>query len=154
MTRGFFDWFQHRAPGLQAMMAVLTALLAAAALFGVKAQIDATERVQREQSARDIYREFLNLSITRPELADPDYCTLKDTPSGPAYENYVEYLLYTAEQALAAEETWQSVFAERMKQHATYICSVDDWHGFDRGVQTLIQGFKAGHCAGVQRCKT
>lgn len=153
MLKGSFEWFQDRAPALQAMMAVLTALLAAAALLGVKAQIDASERVQQEQSARDIYREFLNLSISRPELADPDYCALKDTPAEPAYEHYVEYMLYTAEQALAADEEWRNVFAGRLKMHATYICAVDDWDGYDSGVQTLIQAFKAKECAAVQRCK-
>jgi hypothetical protein len=62
-------------------------------LIGIKVQIDANARQQQEQSARDIYREFLNLSISKPEFADPDYCAIKGRSNAGAYENYVEYML-------------------------------------------------------------
>ena len=75
-----FGWLESNSRALQALAGLITALLALLALIGVKWQIDASFDSQREQSARDIYREFLNLSISNPEFADPDYCALKASP--------------------------------------------------------------------------
>ena len=72
-------WLERNAKALQAVAAIVTAFAALAALIGIKVQIDANMKQQQVQSARDIYREFLNLSISKPEFAQPDYCTIKDS---------------------------------------------------------------------------
>lgn len=147
-----WTWISERAAALQAVMAALTFLVAALALAGVKWQIDASERLQQEQSARDIYREFLNLSISRPELAAPsDVCAMTEGQHT-AYESYVEYMLYTAEQAIRADESWKAVFAERLKGHETYICALKDVSTYDADVRSLIGAFQASSCTGVKAC--
>ncbi len=103
-------WIETRAKALQAMAAIVTMTAAVAALVGVKVQIDANARQQRKQSARDIYREYLNLSISKPDFSNPDYCALSGTAIKGAYEDYVEYLLYTSEQVLSAMPDWEPTF--------------------------------------------
>ena len=104
------EWLEANSKSIQALGAIVTMLAAVFALIGVKVQIDASARQAREQSARDIYREFLNLSISRPDLADPDLCKIKDDGGTLAYENYLEYALYTAEQLHDASPTWSITF--------------------------------------------
>lgn len=151
--REFFALLEKHAGAVQALTAMVTVFIALGALAGVKMQIDASERVQREQSARDIYREYLSISINRPEFSRPQYCALIETPQEPAYENYVEYFLYTAEQAVAANPEWEPVFSEGLKAHADYICAVTDWSGYSNDVRNLIGKFKLGNCAQVKPCQ-
>ena len=67
------NWLSRNSSALQALAAVFTVLIAVVALIGVKVQVDASYRVQREQSAKEIYRELLNLSIANPDLTEPNY---------------------------------------------------------------------------------
>ncbi len=140
-------WLDKHVGAIQAVTAILTVSLALLALVGVKLQIDASARIAREQSARDIYREFLNLSINKPEFTDPDYCTIVGTPAEAAYESYVEYMLYTAEQSIAADPDWQSVFKPVMMTHRDYLCTISDWSGYSGDVEDMGQAFKAKQCA-------
>ena len=149
---GLMGWLHRHAAGMQVVTGLVTMLIALAALVGVKLQIDASARQQREQSARDIYREYLNLSIARPELARPDYCAILGTPQESAYENYVDYMLYTAEQAIAADADWTPVFERNLAAHAAYICSVNDWSDFGPDAQAMIGHFRARSCAAVRPC--
>lgn len=148
-----WSWISERAAALQAVMAALTFAVALLALMGVKWQIDASERLQQEQSARDIYREFLSLSISRPELAEPqDECTLKGTQRA-AYESFVEYLLYTAEQTIRADASWKPVFTERLKEHEHYICALTDLSAYEIEVRTLVSAFKTRACPNITPCE-
>ncbi|MEM1301574.1 MAG: hypothetical protein AAGH17_03245, partial [Pseudomonadota bacterium] len=56
-------WLKRNAEALQAIGALLTAAVAIAALVGVKWQLDAAERISQAQSAREIYRDFVALSL-------------------------------------------------------------------------------------------
>lgn len=139
-------WFDKHGTALQGVGSILTILIAAGALIGVKVQIDAAARIQQEQSARDIYREFLNLSISKPEFTDPDYCAIKDGPQEAAYQNYVEYLLYAAEQMLAVSPEWEQALEPQLGAHSQYICSVSDWSGYPDRVEQLVSQVKAKSC--------
>lgn len=139
-------WLETRAKALQALAAIVTMIAAIAALVGVKVQIDANARQQREQSARDIYREYLNLSIARPEFSNPDYCAIRSSDSEGAYEDYVEYQLYTAEQVLAAMPDWEQTLAARLEPHRELLCSENDWSDEVPEVQNMIRTFRAKHC--------
>ena len=139
-------WLETHGKAIQALAAFVTMVAAVAALIGVKVQIDANARQQREQSARDIYREFLNLSIANPGLADPDYCGLRAEGKGTVYENYVEYLLYTGEQVIAADRGWEPTMDEHMLAHEQYLCAGRDWSGDSAEVRGLITRFQARHC--------
>ena len=146
------DYLNRHAPAIQALGAILTVLLAVAALVGVKMQIDAADRIQRAQSARDIYREFLNLSVGKPEFIAPDYCALVKTPQAPAYHVYVDYLLYTAEQTLASDPGWEETMMAALDDHRTYLCSLDEADGETGDVQALLARFQAEHCAAAKPC--
>jgi hypothetical protein len=141
-------WLESRAKALQAMGAIVTMIAAVAALIGVKVQIDANARQQREQSARDIYREYLNLSIAKPEFSNPDYCAIEGTPAEAAYEDYVEYLLYTSEQVLAAMPDWEPTLTSRLEPHRELLCSESDWSSEVPQVQSMIRRFRAKQCKG------
>jgi hypothetical protein len=140
------DKLQEYAPAIQAFCAIITALLTLAAVVGVKLQIDASAQQAREQSARDIYREYLNLSISRPELADPDYCKLMSGPQAEGYASYVEYLLYTSEQLLAADPEWEASLGGRLEDHREHLCAIKDWGGYTPAVQGMMTRFQAEEC--------
>jgi hypothetical protein len=145
-------FFNRNAGSIQAMAAILTVVLALAALVGVKWQINAADRIQRAQSARDIYREYLNLAINKPEFAQPDYCKIINTPQEAGYENFVEYLLYTAEQTISVDADWAGTFSNVLKDHTQYICSIENVSGYAESVAGLINTFKSENCKTVDAC--
>ena len=147
-------WLETRAKALQALAAIVTIIAAVAALVGVKVQIDANARQQREQSARDIYREYLNLSISKSEFSNPVYCTIQGTANEGAYEDYVEYLLYTSEQVLTAMPDWEPTLSARLVPHKELLCSEADWSEETPAVRGMIQRFRARQCKGfVSVCR-
>ena len=139
-------WLERNAKALQGLSAIVMMALAAATLIGVKLQIDATASQQREQSARDIYREFLNLSISKPEFADPDHCAIEQGPEAGAYENYVEYMLYTADQLLSVSPVWRATMMEHMAAHSGALCGAQDWSDDSAAIQSLVADFRSAHC--------
>ncbi len=146
------NWLSRNSAALQALGALVTALVALVALIGVKYQIDASYRVQREQSAKEIYREMLNISIANPDFAAPDFCALKQSPKLPAYETYVEYVLYTAEQMLEMDKDWAGTFQGHLETHAGFICATEDWSGYSTDVEALVNGFREKSCKAVVGC--
>jgi hypothetical protein len=147
-------FFNRNAAAVQAVAALLTVVLALAALIGVKLQIDAAERTQRAQSARDIYREYLAIAINKPEFASPDYCKIVNTPQQTGYEYFVEYLLYTAEQTISSDVEWADTFTRNLKDHAQYICTLEDVTGYSGEVSTLIKAVQAAQCKTITTCGT
>jgi hypothetical protein len=124
------------------------------ALVFVPLQIAAADQTTREQSARDIYREFLNISIQRPELAAQDICALTSGREQAAYEAYVEYLLYTAEQVLDLNPAdWEATIAARLDVHRPYLCQFtpDDLAAMTAPVTAMIGQLRA-HCASIPPC--
>jgi hypothetical protein len=119
-------WFETRAKAFQSLAALATTIIALAALVGVKLQIDASARLQQEQSARDIYREFLALSISQPRFATPDYCAIEGTTDEAGYDHYVQYMLYTSEQILSVRPDWEPTLEEHLHSHKELICSESD----------------------------
>ena len=147
-------WLESRAKAIQALGVIVTMFAALAAVIGVKLQIDANARQQREQSAREIYREYLALSIARPEFSNPDFCAIDGTASEGAYEDYVEYLLYTSEQVLDAMPQWEPTLAARLTPHTALLCGEADWGEEAPPVQAMIRRFKAKSCQGfVSTCE-
>lgn len=148
------DYLNRNSGAIQALGAVLTVVLAAAALIGVKLQIDAADRIQRTQSARDIYREFLNLSVANPKFSQPDFCAISKTGDLGAYESYVGYLLYSAEQLLAVDQDWQDVLRADLAVHAEAVCAMEDEgvQGHTPAVEALIKDVRASHCQQAKAC--
>ncbi len=145
-------FFSQHSAAIQAIAGLLTVLLAAFALLGVKWQIDAADRIQKAQSARDIYREFLNISIANPDFSQPDYCALSKGPRLGAYESYVDYLMYTAEQLLAVDAEWSPVFKQALLPHKGAICDITDKSGYAQDVRVLIEQFQQQNCQAIETC--
>jgi hypothetical protein len=145
-TSSLIGWFDKHGTAVQGIAALVTALIALSALIGVKVQIDAAARAQQEQSARDIYREFLNLSISKPEFSEPDYCAIKTSPQAAAYKNYVDYLLYTSEQILSVSPEWESALTEHLEAHEQYLCAVQSWSGYPENVGVMIAKVRTRVC--------
>lgn len=150
--KSFFDWLQEHGQAIQSLTSIMTVILALGALVGVKIQVDAAKKMQIEQSARDIYREYLALSINQPQYAKPNYCEIIDSPNEAIYENYVEYLIYTAEQGIMADDDMRPVFEAELSKHSQYICSVKDWENLSQDVSTLIMNVKNKNCANLKPC--
>jgi hypothetical protein len=148
MAKGsLIGWFDKHGNAVQGIAAIATALIAFSALIGVKVQIDAAAKTQQEQSARDIYREFLNLSISKPEFSEPNYCEIKGGSQEAAYKNYVDYLLYTSEQMLSVSPEWEGTLSEHLSAHEQYLCGVTDWSDYPENVAAMVKGVKSKVCA-------
>ncbi|SHM73377.1 hypothetical protein SAMN05443432_11341 [Roseovarius litoreus] len=136
-------WLERHAQAIQAAGALVMSAAALAAAIFVPWQIAANDRTSREQAAREIYREFLNISIQRPELAAQDVCTLTDPAKRAAYENYVDYLLYTAEQVMELNPSdWETDITARLRLHTRYLCTFApaDLEAMTPAVASLVQG--------------
>lgn len=121
------NWLVRNAEPLQAVGALATAFAALTALIVISYQSSVADRIQHDQTAREIYREFLNLTVQKPELATADYCALKDPQQITAYSAYVDYLLYTAEQMVDTSPDWRAPMAGYLGDHLTYLCSTEVW---------------------------
>lgn len=131
-------WISRNAEPLEAVGTLLTVVVAVVAIFGVTWQLEENDRLQREQGARDTYREFLRLGIEKPDLAVADWCTIADRDTRTAYEHYVEYALYTAEQVMAADPGWSLAMRDALQPHASYLCVKSDWDAYSLPVQRLV----------------
>jgi len=149
------EFLNRNSGAIQALGAIMTVLLALGALIGVKVQIDAADRIQRGQSARDIYREFLNLSVANPKFSQPDFCALRKSADYGAYESYVNYLLYSAEQLLSVDEEWRSVLASDLEPHAALVCEMDDRDvaSHTGPVQNLLAQTRTQKCVNPTPCQ-
>lgn len=146
-------WLDRHANAVGALSSLLTAVIALAALVAVKIQIDAADQIQKEQSAKEIFREYLNLSIQKPNLAAPDYCALRTSTELPAYQAFVEYLLYAGEQLIEMDADWSAAIHAELAAHTTYLCSPD--HASDHytpEVQRLLTTFKVDACQALPTC--
>ncbi len=143
-------WLEKYAPALQALSAIGALVAVVGGIVGIRVQLNASAQMQREQSARDIYREFLNISISQTKFAAPDYCAIRDTGDEAAYENYVQYMLYTSEQVLTALPDWESTMADHLNDHKELLCSEADWSGDTPQVQGVINRFRAKECKAFQ----
>lgn len=119
------DWLIRNSEALQAVGAMATAIAALTALVVIPYQVSQADRIQRDQTAREIYREFLNLTVQKPDLANADYCALTDEGQKTAYTAYVEYLVYTAEQMIETSTDWLAPMASYLEDHMAYLCSPD-----------------------------
>lgn len=146
-------WISRHAAFLEAVSAVVTALIAVIALVAVKFQLDAADALQRAQSARDAYRSHLALAVAHPRYARPDnVCELLNANEAGAYEAFVDHLLYSAEQMLNVEAGWEYTFLTALQDHASYICSSADDLADEESVERLLRQFKLEQCADIPLC--
>jgi hypothetical protein len=149
----FHPFLVQHAQALQAGGALITALAAVLALIVVPWQIREADRLQQAQSARDIYRDFLNLTVQKPEVAATDLCVTDNPAARLAYEAYVDHLLYTAEQVLAVSNDWRSPMQAQVDRHRAYVCGWDEgeMQAFTDPVVGLLNTTRQT-CAQVKAC--
>lgn len=145
------DWLTRNSEPLQALGALATAFAAVTAVIVIPYQVAQADRIQRDQTAREIYREFLNLTVQKPEIANADYCALKDANQITAYESYVEYLIYTAEQMIDTSAEWRAPMASYLQDHMVYLCSQEVWEAQSSEIKDLIADL-ALRCEADHRC--
>jgi hypothetical protein len=146
------NWLTRNAEPLEAVGAIATAFAALTALVVIPYQVAQADRIQRDQTAREIYREFLNLTVQKPELANADYCTLNDPKDQTAYAAYVEYLLYTSEQMIDTSPDWRTPMASYMEDHMAYLCSEGIWDAQSPDIKDLVAEL-ALTCKSENQCK-
>ena len=132
------NWLSRNAEPPKAVRAIATAFAALTALVVIPYQVAQADRIQRDQTAREIYREFLNLTVQKPELAIADYCALTDPKEQTAYAAYVEYLLYTAEQMIDTSPDWRTPMANYLGDHMKYLCSEGIWDAQSPEIKDLV----------------
>jgi hypothetical protein len=145
------DWLRRNSEALEALGGIATAFAALTALVVIPYQVAQADRIQRDQTAREIYREFLNLTVQKPDLATADYCALSDAGQKTAYTAYVEYLVYTAEQMVDTSPDWRAPMASYLEDHMAYLCSEGVWDGASPDVRELIADL-ALTCGAESRC--
>ncbi len=131
-------WLKRHSQALEGLGGLATAFATITALIVIPYQITQSDRIQRDQTAREIYREFLNLTVQKPELANADFCTLKDAAQTTAYTAYVEYLLYTAEQMIDTSPDWRAPMASYLQDHMPYLCSQGIWDAQSPDIRDLV----------------
>src|SRR5712691_9342540 len=94
----------NKAQIVSATAAILSFLIACAALVFVWFQIANNREISREATARQIFRQHLELGIRNPSLSLPDIQAIEERGSkGTAqYGHFVTHLLFTCEEILAA----------------------------------------------------
>lgn len=144
------DWLRRNAEPLGAVGAIATAFAALSALIVIPYQIHQADRIQRDQTAREIYREFLNMTVQKPELAEGDFCAMTGAKDIAAYGAYVEYALYTAEQMAATSPEWRAPMAGYLEDHLPYLCAPDGL-GAREGVGDVLDDLGLA-CTPEDRC--
>ncbi len=133
------NWLTRNSEALSALGALATAFAALIALIIIPYQVSQADRIQRDQTAREIYREFLNLTVQKPDLANADYCAMTDPNQITAYASYVEYLLYTAEQMIGTSPDWRVPMASYLEDHIGYLCSEGIWDAQSPDIKDLVE---------------
>ena len=131
-------WLKKHSEALNGLGGLATAFATVTALIVIPYQIAQSDRIQRDQTAREIYREFLSLTVQKPDLANADFCVLKDSNRITSYAAYVEYLLYTAEQMIDTSPDWLSTMASYLEDHMAYLCSAGVWDAQSPDIKDLM----------------
>jgi hypothetical protein len=147
------SWFRRNAEVVEAIAACVTAVVALCALIGIKFQLDATEKLQLAQSARDTYRTHLALAVSHADFAAPlNGCAIIGSDRAGGYAAFVDHLLYSAEQMLVVEDGWEGTFMDQLAPHVDYMCSVDGPKGETEKTAALLTQFRGLECSAEPRC--
>lgn len=99
--------------------------------------------MQLEQSARDTYRSHLALAVVHPTYAQPlNGCELMTSSQGASYQDFVDHLLYSAEQMLVTAKGWESTFLSDLEPHADYLCATVGPREDTVETEALLEQFK------------
>lgn len=120
----------------------LLALLALFALFFARKQFSAARRAQREATARQIYRHYLEMAFAHPELAVPGpEANIADGK----YRWFVANLLNSGDEILesSAAAVWRKVIMAELRYHVRYLQSKEfleedrGWNLYSKELRSL-----------------
>jgi hypothetical protein len=114
----------------------------------------------REITARQFFRQHLELAIKNPRLATPDYQAIKKegAASFAQYGFFVEHLLFTCDEILTAfgnDPDWRAACVAHVTPHANYLCEEiadKSLATYSREMQSLIRSVMSAAAASVPAC--
>lgn len=138
-----------------AVATTATAFIAGFALWFARRQIHSSEKISREASALEAYREYLRLCFDFPEYSSSELAletigrksfiqiTAKVTRESEKYLWFVGILLNSAEQILhhaTGQEAWRSVLKSQLSYHTPVLKVIwpDFRFGYSRRMQRLV----------------
>lgn len=100
----------------------IAAVVAVTALVFTYFQWKRTIHEQRLGAAKALYKEYLQLAMANPDLAEPDLDALRQDPAAfHRYEWFVSYLLLACEEVLANAPKWSNVVHTQLGFHTDYL---------------------------------
>jgi hypothetical protein len=151
-----FPW--HKSGNAAQIASAVVSLLALGAIY---LQVQANFKRERENSAREIYRGYLQMAVQHPQLAYPENAAAiaaMGREDKARYGWFVSYLLYTCEQILATfpeDRGWWLTCQEQVAYHAPYICTSVIKHEldhYDEIMRELIR--QVAKSSSADECKT
>jgi hypothetical protein len=105
-----------------------TAIAALFAVIGLSLtymQIRANRAISNEATAKNLYRQYLEDAVDRPDLVNPDLDELTRNGNLVQYELFVAHMLFSLEEILlhAADPDWRAVVKAQLKRHTEYLSS-------------------------------
>ncbi|MGD0653424.1 MAG: hypothetical protein ABSA16_03700 [Thermoguttaceae bacterium] len=119
----FFTWAWHLYKGVAQevgnLSEIITAIVAFSAIIVAIRQIWFSNRA----TALDTYREYLRLAINNPKESRPDKQNSKVDINNPAYDAFVTYLLFAAEEVLnqfPKDKRWRHALKLDLSHHRDF----------------------------------
>jgi hypothetical protein len=116
---------------VSAVANVVTASAALVAIVIAVRQLHSSREVQKEATAKELYKDYLLLAFQNPNysspsypIASPTYPSLKtDKETFEQYEFYVSNMLFAIEEIhrLTDGDDWTEVLTDQIKYHALYL---------------------------------
>jgi hypothetical protein len=123
------DWFWEHAEKIGNLAQVMTMFIALIALIFAYGQISSNIGLQREATAKDIYRDYLKLAFKHPQLAAPT----RNLSNNDKYVWFVAFMLNSLEEIIASGVSgWEDTIREELRYHTIYLGS-DKFINEDKG---------------------
>ena len=114
----------------------------------------------RETTARQFFRQHLELALRNPKFSSPDYQAIEKDGSAVVaqYGFFVEHLLFTCDEILAAfpgDSDWRAACVSRVTPHAAYLCdhvAATSLSTYSRDTQSLVKSVMGGAASAVPAC--
>jgi hypothetical protein len=113
-------WADAEKLGSLAQLVIMGSAIAALVLAGC--QIAQARRIQREATAKDIFRDYLKLAFEYPQYASPK----PELTGDEKYRWFVAFVLNTCDeiaQSVGSSEYWQYSIVTELTPHAAYLTS-------------------------------
>lgn len=108
--------------GFGSAFAALFALVGIAMIF---VQIRSNRAIQREATAKELFRRYLQEGLEHPEFVNPEHDLLRHRQNSIQYEFFVANMLYSFDEVLQNTRSgdWREVVRGEMARHVNYLLS-------------------------------